>query len=104
MEEDRLVAVLRAEAYRSVEALGMVGLVVLIERPEVLLVREQIHDLGRVRVARQRLESSNGLVERAGVAADVDFGEDGRVGRMPTASKGRPGPLRAHLSPRIARP
>ena len=54
VEEHRLVAVFRAEPDRGLATFGVIGPVVVILGPEVLLVREHVHDLSRVGVFGER--------------------------------------------------
>lgn len=51
MEEHRLVAVLGDPADGGLDALRVVRDVGAVERPEVLLMREQVHHLGHVRIS-----------------------------------------------------
>jgi len=76
VEEHRAIAVLGHPADGGVEPLGVIGDVIRVERPEVLFVREQVHDLRLVGVFRERLERGRDLVERRAVADDVHAGED----------------------------
>ena len=48
MEEDRPIAVVAHPSDRGLDPLRMIGDVIAIKRPEVLFMREQIHDLGSV--------------------------------------------------------
>ena len=48
VEKHRLISALRDPADGNVESLGMVGNVVGVEWPKILLVGEQVHNLGAV--------------------------------------------------------
>ena len=72
VEENRLVAVFGDPANRPIDALGMVGNVVEIKRPEILFVREEVHDLRGVGILGQRLQIRGDAFQRHAVADDAD--------------------------------
>ena len=76
MEENRLVPILCDPANGRIKPLGMIGYVVGVERPEILLVSEEIHDLRSVRISGQRFQRGHDAFNGSVVADDVNPGEN----------------------------
>ena len=76
MEEDGLVSLFRDPANGNVEPLEMIGNVIRVERPEILLVCEQVHDLRLVRIIGTRFERGHRPFDGNRIADDVDLGEN----------------------------
>ena len=64
MEEDGLVAVFRDEAGGGLHAFRMVRNVVLVERPEVLFMGEEVDDFRRVRAGHVLLYHGDDVFDR----------------------------------------
>ncbi len=76
MKEDRLVSTLGHITDGGIKPLEMVGQIVGIERPEVLFVGKDIHDLRLVGILRERLKRGYNPFYRGAVADNIDFGEN----------------------------
>jgi hypothetical protein len=76
VQENRLVSVLCHPANRHIEPLRVVRDIVVVEGPEVLFMRKQVHDLCRVRVLCQGFQRFRDPVNRDGVADYVNPGEN----------------------------
>ena len=78
MEKDGLVSMLRDPSNGNLESFEMVGKVVGIERPEVLLVREQVHNFRLVRIFGKRFEHRHDLLDGRTIADNVHTRENAR--------------------------
>ena len=76
MEKDGFVSMFRDPANGNVQSLEMVGNVIRIKRPEVLLVREQVHDLSLIRIFSTWFERGHNAIDGRIVADDVNTREN----------------------------